>query len=272
MVLGNQIYIPRAELPPGLINRLIRLAAFQNPAFYRAQAMRLSTFGIPRVIACAELSSRHVALPRGSREEMEKLFEDLDIPARLRDERYAGRSIKTRFVGELTQEQKAAADALLAHETGVLAATTAFGKTVVAAYIIAARETNTLILVHRRQLMEQWIARLKVFLDLPASSIGQIGGGKRKPGGIVDVAVIQSLVRRGEVDDILADYGHLVVDECHHISAVSFEAVTRRAHETCSGTVCDCYPSGRTPPDHIHAMRPGPLPGHRKGSGTPTLV
>lgn len=229
VVLGNQIYIPRAELPPGLINRLIRLAAFQNPAFYRAQAMRLSTFGIPRVIACAELLSRHVALPRGSREEMEKLFEELDIHVRLRDERYAGRGIKTTFVGELTQEQKAAADALLAHETGVLAATTAFGKTVVAAFIIAARKTNTLILVHRRQLMEQWIARLKVFLDLPASSIGQIGGGKRKPSGIVDVAVIQSLARRGEVDDILADYGHLVVDECHHISAVSFEAVTRRA-------------------------------------------
>ena len=229
VVLGNQIYIPRAELPPGLINRLIRLAAFQNPSFYRAQAMRLSTFGIPRVIACAELLPHHVALPRGSREEMETLFGDLGIRVRLRDERYAGHSIDTAFVGELTREQKAAADAILPHETGVLAATTAFGKTVVAAFIIAARQTNTLILVHRRQLMEQWIARLNVFLDLPVSSIGQIGGGKRKPGGIVDVAVIQSLVRRGEVDDILADYGHLVVDECHHISAVSFEAVTRRA-------------------------------------------
>ena len=229
VVLGNQIYIPRTELPPGLINQLIRLAAFQNPSFYRAQAMRLSTFGIPRVIACAELLAHHVALPRGSREEMETLFRDLGIRVRLRDERYAGHSIKTAFVGELTQEQKAAADALLPHETGVLAATTAFGKTVVAAFIIAARKTNTLILVHRRQLMEQWISRLNVFLDLPASSVGQIGGGKRKPGGIVDVAVIQSLVRRGEVDDILADYGHLVVDECHHISAVSFEAVTRHA-------------------------------------------
>ena len=227
VVLGNQIYIPRAELPPGLINRLIRLAAFQNPAFYRAQAMRLSTFGIPRVIACAELLSHHVALPRGSRDEMENLFKDLGIRVRLRDKRYAGLGIKTAFVGELTREQKAAADALLAHETGVLAATTAFGKTVVAAFIIAARKTNTLILVHRRQLMEQWVARLNVFLDLPASSVGQVGGGKRKPSGIVDVAVIQSLARRGEVDDILADYGQLVVDECHHVSAVSFEAVTR---------------------------------------------
>ena len=229
IVLGNQIYIPRAGLPPGLINRLIRLAAFQNPAFYRAQAMRLSTFGIPRIISCGELLSRHIALPRGNREEMEQLFKELDIRVNLRDERYPGHKIKTDFLGELTPEQEASTDALLAHDTGVLAATTAFGKTVVAASIIAARKTNTLILVHRRQLMDQWIARLGVFLDLPASSIGQLGGGKRKLGGIVDVAVIQSLVRKGEVDGVISDYGHLVVDECHHISAVSFETVTRCA-------------------------------------------
>lgn len=158
-----------------------------------------------------------------------KHCKELDIRVNLRDERYPGHKIKTDFLGELTPEQGASADALLAHDTGVLAATTAFGKTVVAASIIAARKTNTLILVHRRQLMEQWIARLGVFLGLPASSVGQLGGGKRKLGGIVDVAVIQSLVRKGEVDGVVSDYGHLVVDECHHISAVSFETVTRYA-------------------------------------------
>ena len=228
-VLGDRIYIPRAGLPAALINRLVRLAAFQNPAFYSAQAMRRSTFGIPRVVACAELLSHHIALPRGCRETMERLLENLGIAVDLRDERNAGHPVETAFLGDLTPEQKAAADALLAHETGVLAATTAFGKTVVAASVIAARGTNALVLVHRRQLMEQWIARLGAFLDLPASAIGQIGGGKRKPGGIVDVAVIQSLVRKGEVDDIVARYGHLVVDECHHLSAVSFEAVASRA-------------------------------------------
>ncbi len=212
VVLGNQIYIPRASLPSELINRLIRLAAFQNPAFYRNQALRLSTFGIPRVIACAQLLSRHIALPRGVKDEMEQLFKELGMHACLRDERYSGRSISTAFVGSLRKEQQAAADALLPHDTGVLAATTAFGKTVVAAFIIAARKTNTLILVHRRQLMEQWVTRLGTFLDLPASSIGQIGGGKRKPGGIVDVAVLQSLVRKGEVNDIVANYGQIVVD------------------------------------------------------------
>ena len=228
-VLGDRIYIPRAGLPPALVNRLIRLAAFQNPAFYSAQAMRRSTFGIPRIVACAELLSHHIALPRGCREAMERLLRDLGITVRLRDERNAGHPVETAFLGDLSPEQRAAADALLAHETGVLAATTAFGKTVVAASVIAARGTNALVLVHRRQLMDQWSARFGAFLDLPASAIGQVGGGKRKPGGIVDVGVIQSLVRKGEVDDIVADYGHLVVDECHHLSAVSFEAVACRA-------------------------------------------
>ena len=228
-VLGDQIYIPRKGLPPGLVNRLVRLAAFQNPAFYTAQAMRRSTFSTPRVVACAELLSHHVALPRGCLEAMEGLLEELGIGLDLRDRRFAGHPVETTFLGELTPEQKAAESALLQHDTGVLAATTAFGKTVVAASLLAARGTNALILVHRRQLMDQWAARLGAFLDLPDSSIGLIGGGKRKPTGIVDVAVIQSLVRSDEVDDIVADYGHLIVDECHHLSAVSFEKVARRA-------------------------------------------
>ena len=228
-VLGNQLYVAREGLPPGLVDRLVRLAAFQNPAFYAAQAMRRSTFGTPRVVACAELLSHHIALPRGCLEAMEGLLDELGIDLDLRDERYAGRPVETTFLGELTPEQAAAADALLAHDTGVLAATTAFGKTVIAASLLATRRANTLILVHRRQLMDQWIARLGAFLDLADSDIGRIGGGKRKPTGVVDVAVIQSLVHGDEVDDIVADYGHLIVDECHHLSAPSFEKVARRA-------------------------------------------
>jgi superfamily II DNA or RNA helicase len=118
---------------------------------------------------------------------------------------------------------------MLAHETGVLAATTAFGKTVVAASLLASRGVNTLVLVHRRQLMDQWVERLATFLDVPAKSIGRIGGGRRKPTGMIDVAVIQNVVRRGTVDDCVANYGHLIVDECHHLSAQSFEQVARQA-------------------------------------------
>ena len=228
-VLGDQLYVAREGLPPGLVNRLVRLAAFQNPAFYTAQAMRRSTFGTPRIVACAELLSHHVALPRGCLEATKELLEEFGIGLDLRDERYAGRPVETTFLGELTPEQAAAAAALLAHDTGVLAATTAFGKTVVAASLLATRGTNTLILVHRRQLMDQWIARLGAFLDLPHCAIGEISGRGRKPTGVVDVAVIQSLVHGDEVDDFVAEYGHLIVDECHHLSAPSFEKVACRA-------------------------------------------
>jgi len=227
LTLGNQLYVAKADLPPAVINRLIRLAAFQNPEFYLAQAMRLSTFGKPRIIACAEDFPKYIGLPRGCADEAVQLLKSLGIKTRIGDKRNNGNALGAHFLGELLPEQKRATKAMLAHETGVLAATTAFGKTVVAAHIIAQRKTNTLVLVHRRQLMDQWIARLQTFLDLPAGQIGMIYGGKRKPTGVVDVALIQSLVKKDVVDDIVANYGQLVVDECHHLSAVSFEAVAR---------------------------------------------
>ena len=229
VVLGNQVYINRSELPPGLVNRIARLAAFQNPEFYAAQAMRLPTFGKPRVIACAELFSKHVALPRGCLDGLMGLLGSVGIATELRDERQQGQPLTPRFLGELTPEQSAAAAALLEHETGVLAAATAFGKTVVAAKMIAARERNTLVLVHRRQLLEQWVARLQSFLDIPPGGLGIVHGGKKKPTGVIDVALMQSLVRRGVVSDLVANYGHVVVDECHHLSAVGFEAIARAA-------------------------------------------
>jgi superfamily II DNA or RNA helicase len=228
VVLGNQVYIDRSDLPPVLVNRIARLAAFQNPEFYAAQAMRLSTFGKPRVISCAELFSKHVALPRGCLDDLLRLLEDVSIKVKLRDERQQGRPLETRFLGELTAEQKKALAALLKYDTGVLAATTAFGKTVVAANVIAARGRSTLVLVHRRQLLEQWVARLQAFLDIPANDIGVIYGGKKKPTGIIDVALMQSLVRQGVVSDLVADYGHVVFDECHHLSAVGFEAIAQQ--------------------------------------------
>ena len=94
--------------------------------------------------------------------------------------------------------------------------------------MIAERGLKTLILVHRRILLDQWIERLVCFSDIPRDAIGVIGGGRRKPRGVVDIALIQSLVRKGEVDDVVADYGHVIVDECHHLSAMSFELVARR--------------------------------------------
>src|SRR2546426_4123138 len=229
LVVGNEIYIAKDGLPPGLRNRLLRLAAFQNPEFYKAQAMRLPTYDKPRIIGCAEDYPQHIGLPRGCMEDVQRVLSDLNITAVVYDERCHGVPLRVTFQGTLRPEQKAAADTMLAHDIGVLAATTAFGKTVVAAWLIAERGVNTLVLVHRRQLLDQWVERLSTFLNINNREIGRIGGGRRKPTGRVDVAVIQSLIRKGVVDDSIGDYGHVIVDECHHLSAHSFEQVVRRA-------------------------------------------
>jgi superfamily II DNA or RNA helicase len=231
VVIADQIYVDRIRLPPAFIARLVRVAAFQNPEFYRAQAMRLPTFGKPRIISCAELHPRHVGLPRGCLDEVIELIKTHGAEAGVEDRRSAGDPLPTdaQFLGALRIPQDKALEALASHDYGVLAATTAFGKTIVAVALIAKRARNTLVIVHRRELMAQWVERLKTFLAIDRNAIGTIGGGRRKPTGVIDVALIQSLVRRGEVSDLVANYGHLVVDECHHLSAATFELVARRA-------------------------------------------
>lgn len=229
IVLGNQLYVAKDELPPGLRNRLVRLAAFQNPEFYKAQAMRLPTYDKPRIISCAEDCGQYIGLPRGCLKDVQALLAGLNVDALIADKRFGGTPLNAQFQGRLTPAQVNAAQALLAHDTGVLSATTGFGKTVIAAWLIAQRGVNTLVLVHRRQLLEQWVDRLSAFLGKSSQDIGRIGGGRSTPTGSLDVAVIQSLVRRGVVNDRLAEYGHVIVDECHHLSAHSFEQVVRQA-------------------------------------------
>ncbi|MDZ4095679.1 MAG: DEAD/DEAH box helicase family protein, partial [Paracoccaceae bacterium] len=231
VTVADQVYIDRTGLPPPMIAQLVRVAAFQNPEFYRAQAMRLPTFGKPRVVSCAELHHRHIALPRGCFDEAVEILTEHGAQMELDDQRSDGTPLPdtVQFLGELRPPQQRAFEALTAHDTGVLAATTAFGKTVVASALIRHRSRNTLVLVHRRELLDQWVVRLKSFLQIDPKQIGTIGSGKRKPTGVIDVALIQSVVRNGEVDDIVADYGQLIVDECHHLSATSFELVARRS-------------------------------------------
>jgi superfamily II DNA or RNA helicase len=227
VVVSNFIYIEKEGLPPGMVDRLIRIAAFQNPEFYKAQSMRLSTYGKPRVISCSEIFPEHLGLPRGCMEEVIRVFKSHHINVEVHDERTAGRQIDVSFQGELRPEQQDAVEQVLVYDQGILCAPTAFGKTVVGACLIAKRAVNALILVHRRQLMDQWRERLAAFLALPIGHIGQYGGGKTKRTGLIDVAVIQSLQRKGAVEDFVADYGHVIVDECHHLSAVTFERILR---------------------------------------------
>lgn len=228
LVLSNGLLIPKHGLPPSLQNTLIRLAAFQNPEFYRAQAMRMSTYGKPRIISCADDLDQEIVLPRGCSDAALSALKSQGITTIVDDQRFAGDLIDTKFLGTLRAEQEAAANDLLDNDTGLLCAPTAFGKTVVAAAIIGQRRRTTLVLVHRRQLMEQWRERLATFLDRPVESIGQIGGGKRRRTGEIDIAVMQSINRKGKVDPLVGDYGQIIVDEAHHVSAFSFESVLKK--------------------------------------------
>jgi superfamily II DNA or RNA helicase len=180
------------------------------------------------VIACGEDLANHIALPRGCFSDLLALLEAHRIRPLIQDERFAGKPIDVDFHGQLRPFQEEAAANISVHDEGILCAPTAFGKTAVAAWLIAARKVNSLVLVHRQQLMDQWRERLAMFLQLPAKSIGEIGGGKTNRTGCVDVAVIQGLHRKEIVKDYVAEYGQVIVDECHHISAFTFEQVMRQ--------------------------------------------
>ena len=227
VVLGNAIYIDQEDLPPVLRGRLLRLAAFVNPRFREAEWMRRPVYGLSRVISRGIDGENFLVLPRGVLDAVIKVFKDARAKWKIEDKRFSGSPICCEFGGELRPEQLAASKTLIAHDTGVLAAGTAFGKTVLSAWMIAVRKTNTLILVNKKPLMTQWVERLSQFLNIPQKEIGVWGGGKHKYTGKIDVALIQSLVRRGAVNkEIVGSYGQLIVDECHGVPATSFEAVT----------------------------------------------
>jgi len=228
VTLANLIYFDKAQLPQPLANRLIRLAAFQNPEFYKAQAMRFAVWDKPRIIGCAENYPNHIALPRGCLDAVKELLKDNRIACHVQDERHEGQPIDVAFAGTLRVDQETAAVAMLHYDTGVLCAPTAFGKTVTAAAMIARRGVNTLVLVHRTELLKQWQERLQSFLGASKGVVGTIGGGKAKPTGKIDIAVIQSLSRLSEVKSLVENYGHVIVDECHHVGAVSFDAILKR--------------------------------------------
>lgn len=229
VIIANQIYIDHTGLPPIIRNRILRLASFSNPEFYRSQKMRLPTWNKPRILYCYEFFPKHIGIPIGCMEELMALLDLYKIRPDIHDERNRGKDLLVPFLGELRAEQKKAAEALLEYNTGILSATTAFGKTIIALYLISRRKANTLILVHRKQLMEQWVERITQFLGVPKKEIGQIGGGKAKRTGSLDIAVMQSVSREGKVEEWLGEYGQIIVDECHHISASSFEQIARKS-------------------------------------------
>lgn len=243
IVRANMLFVPKKNLSADAMNKIKRLAAFRNPDFYKSQAMRLSTYNKPRIICTADMYDDYIALPRGCEESLRNLLDRYQTEYIFVDKTNHGMKITVEFNGELRDEQMPAAEAMLQHNNGVLSATTAFGKTVIASYLIGERKINTLILVHTQSLMTQWQKSLSQFLkfniNMPEkakgrrkqnSPIGVIGAGKNTLNGIVDVAVMQSLITGDEVKTLVRDYGMIIVDECHHVSAVNFEKILKFAN------------------------------------------
>lgn len=226
--LKNGIHIKKTGIPLALLSEMADIASFNNPEYYKAKAKRLSTHKIPSRIQCSNDEQDSLILPRGCLSELIDFIAGQSIAVDIVDHQYEGENVDVCFHGTLSSQQNEVVNTLLGENLGTLSATTGFGKTVVATAIIAKRKVNTLVIVHRNQLMKQWVERLSEFLDIPRGEIGQIGGGKNKITGKVDVATIQSLNYGGQLKSFITQYGQIIVDECHIISAITFENVLKK--------------------------------------------
>ena len=240
IIKADKLYIPLKAVSAKVLNHLKRIAAFKNPEFYSKQALRLSTYAIPRIISCFDITNEYLAMPRGCEDATRSFLNDNAVTYTITDKTNHGNKISVSFQGEEREEQLEAINALLPYTNGILHATTAFGKTVTAAAIIARKKVNTLILVHSKALLKQWHDRLTEFLniDYPKheeknkrgrrkvfSPIGCFDSSGNTLHGIIDIALIQSCLDEDGVKPFVQDYGMVIVDECHHVSSITFEQV-----------------------------------------------
>ncbi|MDW7670533.1 MAG: DEAD/DEAH box helicase family protein [Bacillota bacterium] len=239
---GTGIEISKQGISSRGLHFLRKLASYANPEFYAKQAMRQSTYGTPRVTVMYAENEQRIVLPRGIEETLCAFLDSSNIDYSVMEQRFSGRTLEMTFLGQLNQHQEQAFSELNNHNNGVLSATTGFGKTVIGARIIAEKAVPTLILVHTKELADQWKERLEHFLAINesvekkrknASIIGQLGGGKKTRNGIVDIAIMQSMFEKDKtVKPLIKDYGLIIADECHHVSAVNFSKILSEAHAT----------------------------------------
>lgn len=273
IIKADKLYIPLKAVSAKVLNHLKRIAAFKNPEFYSKQALRLSTYAIPRIISCFDITNEYLAMPRGCEDATLSFLNDNAVTYTITDKTNHGNKISVSFQGEEREEQLEAINALLPYTNGILHATTAFGKTVTAAAIIARKKVNTLILVHSKALLKQWHDRLTEFLniDYPQheeknkrgrrkvfSPIGCFDSSGNTLHGIIDIALIQSCLDEDGVKPFVQDYGMVIVDECHHVSSITFEQVLRsiKAHTIYGLTATPIRKDGHQP---IIFMQCGPI-------------
>ena len=270
---ADKIYIPLKSISAKVLNHLKRIAAFKNPEFYSKQALRLSTYSVPRIISCFDITDEYLAMPRGCEDAILSFLNDNNVKYSITDETSHGKKISVTFTGKEREEQTDAINALLTYSNGVLHATTAFGKTVTAAAIIARKKVNTLILVHSKALLTQWHERLTEFLDIDFketeepkkrgrkkvfSPIGCLDSTCNTLHGVIDIALIQSCLDENGVKPFVQDYGMVIVDECHHVSSITFENVLKniKAHTVYGLTATPIRKDGQQP---IIFMQCGPI-------------
>lgn len=222
VILEDMIYIDKAELSAAVKNSFRRLASFANPEFYKKQKMRMSVYNIPMVIDCSKEDDKYLKLPRGTFEYLCDLCNDQNVKIKIKDKRNKGNIIDAKFNSTLREEQETALNKLMEYDTGILHAPTGFGKTVISCKLIAERKVNTLIITERLQILKQWKERLSQFLNI--DEIGQIGGGKNNITNIIDVASIKTIWNKGKFNDIVKNYGMIIIDECHHLAAFTYES------------------------------------------------
>lgn len=218
-----RIQLTSADLGTAMISAVKHAASIPNPEFYTRQRARRSTWDTPRFLrSYDETLDGDLILPRGLLPLLTTLVDSAGSTLHFDDSRIEGSPQQFTNSTELRPEQCGALRDIETDNTCVLVAPPGTGKTVIACAAIAARATTTLILVDRKALADQWRARIADHLGIKC---GQIGGGRSKTTGTIDIALLPTLARRPNVDELTSGYGFVIVDECHHIAASAFTEV-----------------------------------------------